>query len=229
MRATATTPTSRPNCSKAMRPTWRWEPCCGWLSAVSWIRAIIPKSVRSRSTARARRGCSWRSGAVTATARRIVEMLKRKCGLRDKNIDDVRVFENYSLVSVPFSDAEAVVGQLNASGGRRRIAKIDGSDAENGGGKRRRPATEGRNGGEGASGSESAGEPVPRRGAAGRPGSPRARRSSAPKGGRAGNRGTADDAGERRPVTRSRKKAENDWNASPAGGNDGFDWEAFQR
>ena len=77
------------------------------------------------------------------TARRIVEMLKRKCGLRDKNIDDVRVFENYSLVSVPFSDAEAVVGQLNASGGRRRIAKIDGSDAENGGGKRRRPATEG--------------------------------------------------------------------------------------
>ena len=83
------------------------------------------------------------------TARRIVEMLKRKCGLRDKNIDDVRVFENYSLVSVPFSDAEAVVGQLNASGGRRRIAKIDGSDAENGGGKRRRPATEGRNGGEG--------------------------------------------------------------------------------
>ena len=55
------------------------------------------------------------------TARRIVEMLKRKCGLRDKNIDDVRVFENYSLVSVPFSDAEAVVGQLNASGGRRRI------------------------------------------------------------------------------------------------------------
>ena len=106
-------------------------------------------------------------------------MLKRKCGLRDKNIDDVRVFENYSLVSVPFSDAEAVVGQLNASGGRRRIAKIDGSDAENGGGKRRRPATEGPE----ANRPESL---VPRRGAAGRPGSPRARRSSAPKGGRAG-------------------------------------------
>ncbi len=67
MRATATTPTSRPNCSKAMRPTWRWGPCCGWLSAVNWIRAIIPKSVRSRSTARARRGCSWHSEAATAT------------------------------------------------------------------------------------------------------------------------------------------------------------------
>lgn len=120
------------------------------------------------------------------TARRIVEMLKRKCGLRDKNIDDVRVFENYSLVSVPFSDAEAVVGQLNASGGRRRIAKIDGSDAENGGGKRRRPATEGRNGGEGASGSESAGEPRSETRGRRKAGQPRARRSSAPKGGRAG-------------------------------------------
>ena len=162
------------------------------------------------------------------TARRIVEMLKRKCGLRDKNIDDVRVFENYSLVSVPFSDAEAVVGQLNASGGRRRIAKIDGSDAENGGGKR--PATEGRNGGEGASGSESAGEPRSEtrgRRKAGQPeGAEEFRSERRP---RRETAETADDAGERRPVTRSRKKAENDWNASPAGGNDGFDWEAFQR
>ena len=164
------------------------------------------------------------------TARRIVEMLKRKCGLRDKNIDDVRVFENYSLVSVPFSDAEAVVGQLNASGGRRRIAKIDGSDAENGGGKRRRPATEGRNGGEGASGSESAGEPRSEtrgRRKAGQPeGAEEFRSERRP---RRETAETADDAGERRSVTRSRKKAENDWNASPAGGNDGFDWEAFQR
>lgn len=164
------------------------------------------------------------------TARRIVEMLKRKCGLRDKNIDDVRVFENYSLVSVPFSDAEAVVGQLNASGGRRRIAKIDGSDAENGGGKRRRPATEGRNGGEGASGSESAGEPRSEtrgRRKAGQPeGAEEFRSERRP---RRETAETADDAGERRPVTRSRKKAENNRNASPAGGNDGFDWEAFQR
>ena len=164
------------------------------------------------------------------TARRIVEMLKRKCGLRDKNIDDVRVFENYSLVSVPFSDAEAVVGQLNASGGRRRIAKIDGSDADNGGGKRRRPATEGRNGGEGASGSESAGEPRSEtrgRRKAGQPeGAEEFRSERRP---RRETAETADDAGERRSVTRSRKKAENDWNASPAGGNDGFDWEAFQR
>lgn len=37
------------------------------------------------------------------------------------------------------------------------------------------------------------------------------------------------DAGEQRPVTRSRKKAANDWDTPPTGGNDGFDWEAFQR
>ena len=45
------------------------------------------------------------------SGRKLVEMLKRKCGLRDKHIDDVRLFENYSLVSVPFSDAESVVSR----------------------------------------------------------------------------------------------------------------------
>lgn len=164
------------------------------------------------------------------TARRIVDMLKRKCGLRDKNIDDVRVFENYSLVSVPFSDAEAVVGQLNASGGRRRIAKIDGSDAENGGGKRRRPAAEERNGGEGGSGNESAGAFRPERRSRKTAGQPEGAEEFRPE--KRSRRKTAEtapgDAGEQ-PVTRSRKKAENDWSAPPAGGNDGFDWEAFQR
>lgn len=164
------------------------------------------------------------------TARRIVDMLKRKCGLRDKNIDDVRVFENYSLVSVPFSDAEAVVGQLNASGGRRRIAKIDGSDAENGGGKRCRPAAEERNGGEGGSGNESAGAFRPERRSRKTAGQPEGAEEFRPE--KRSRRKTAEaapgDAGEQ-PATRSRKKAENDWSAPPAGGNDGFDWEAFQR
>ena len=36
-------------------------------------------------------------------------------------------------------------------------------------------------------------------------------------------------AEESRPETRSRKKAANDWSATPEGGNEGFDWEAFQR
>nr|WP_064974309.1 hypothetical protein [Alistipes provencensis] len=36
-------------------------------------------------------------------------------------------------------------------------------------------------------------------------------------------------AEEPRPETRSRKKAANDWSAPPTGGNEAFDWEAFQR
>ena len=145
------------------------------------------------------------------TGRRIVDMLKRKCGLRDKHIDDVRIFENYSLVSVPFSDAEAVVGQLNAAGGRRRIAKIDGEDSERGGAKRRESAA----------------------------GRPREERAEAPRATKrtpktvAGGRDVLlpQNEGEEgpRPEKRGRKRAENDWSAFAAGGNDGFDWEAFQR
>ena len=68
------------------------------------------------------------------SARKIVDMLKRKCGLRDKHIDDVQVRDNFSFVSVPFSDAEFIVGKLNAQrkGSRpvARIAKEDAPDAE---------------------------------------------------------------------------------------------------
>lgn len=64
------------------------------------------------------------------TARKLVDMLKRKCDLRDKNIDDLRIFDNYSFVSVPFSDAEAVVGRINASSRGRRIARIATPEGE---------------------------------------------------------------------------------------------------
>lgn len=62
--------------------------------------------------------------------RKLVDLLKRRCGLRDKNIDDLRVFDNYSFVSVPFSDAEAVVGRINASSRGRRIARIATPEGE---------------------------------------------------------------------------------------------------
>ena len=124
-------------------------------------------------------------------------MLKRTCVLRDNNIDDVRVFENYSLVSVPFSDAESVVSRLNASGGRRRIARIDREDAAGGAKQGQGDAVE---------------TPRPER---------RSRRRDADSAPQA-------EAAER-PVKRSRKKAANDWSAPPTGGNEAFDWEAFQR
>ena len=145
------------------------------------------------------------------TARRIVEMLKRKCGLRDKNIDDVRVFENYSLVSVPFSDAENVVSRLNASGGRRRIARIDREDAAGGAkseqGESRPERRSRRRDADAAPQAEAVERPVKRS---------RRQVAEAP-------------AEASRPETRSRKKAANDWSATPEDGNEGFDWEAFQR
>ena len=66
------------------------------------------------------------------TARKIVDMLKRKCGLRDKHIDDVKVMDDFSLVSVPFSDAEFIVGKLNSQHkGSRPVARIAKEDAQN--------------------------------------------------------------------------------------------------
>ena len=150
------------------------------------------------------------------TGRKLVDMLKRKCGLRDKNIDDVRVFENYSLVSVPFSDAENVVSRLNASGGRRRIARIDREDATGGGSKREQgdaaeaPRPEKRS-------RRREADAAPQAEAAERP----VKRSRKPE--------AEAPAEEFRPEKRSRKKAANDWSATPEGGNEGFDWEAFQR
>ena len=159
------------------------------------------------------------------SGRKLVEMLKRKCGLRDKHIDDVRLFENYSLVSVPFSDAESVVSRLNASGGRRRIARIDREDAAAGAKpepgesrpekrSRRRDA-----------------EPAPQA-------AERSRRDAAevaaeesrPKESRPReSRPEEETPKESRPEKRGRKRAANDWNVPPAGGNEAFDWEAFQR
>ncbi len=47
------------------------------------------------------------------TPGRLVEMLKRETGLYDQKIDDVRVLDSYSFVTVPFKDAEMVMKKLN--------------------------------------------------------------------------------------------------------------------
>ncbi len=58
-------------------------------------------------------------------ARRMTELLKRECGLNDSKIDDVKVMDSYSFVSVPFADAEHVVRKLNTlRKGQRPIAEI---------------------------------------------------------------------------------------------------------
>ena len=132
----------------------------------------------------------------------------------------MRLFENYSLVSVPFSDAESVVSRLNASGGRRRIARIDREDAVAGAKpepgesrpekrSRRRDA-----------------EPAPQA-------AERSRREAAEVAEEESrpreSRPEEETPKESRPEKRGRKRAANDWNVPPAGGNEAFDWEAFQR
>ena len=62
------------------------------------------------------------------TPRKMVEMLKKRCGLRDKNIDDVCVRDTFSFVSVPFADAEAVVGKINRHSRGRKIARLADED-----------------------------------------------------------------------------------------------------
>ena len=65
--------------------------------------------------------------------RKLVALLKRECGLRDKHINDVKLGDSYSFVSVPFEDAEQVVRRLNKlRRGTRPLAEI----AQSVGGKR---------------------------------------------------------------------------------------------
>lgn len=166
------------------------------------------------------------------TARNLVDMLKRKCGLRDKNIDDLRIFDDYSFVSVPFSDAEMVVGKINnTSESGRRIASIAKPEGERDGDSAR---------------------PV-KDFAEGSPRPTRARKEysdGAPK--RAPRKEYADDAPKRvrkeysadapKPVKRTPKVYSADAKAAPSGdaslgarksafdgGNEGFDWDAFSR
>ncbi|MEG1842310.1 MAG: DEAD/DEAH box helicase [Alistipes sp.] len=83
-------------------------------------------SVDRKGTARLFLGLGRREGY---TARKIVDMLKFKCGLRDKHIDDMKIFDDYTFVSVPFSEAENVVRKLNGRG-QRPIAEIARPDGE---------------------------------------------------------------------------------------------------
>ncbi len=59
--------------------------------------------------------------------RKLVGLLKRECGLTEQKINDLKLTECYSFVSVPFADAEEVVRRLNAlRKGGRPVAEISG-------------------------------------------------------------------------------------------------------
>ncbi len=73
------------------------------------------------------------------TGRMVADMLKDRCGLADKHIDDIAVLDNYSFVSVPFKDAEVIIRELGEHKGRP-MAEItkekDNSDRGGRGGDR---------------------------------------------------------------------------------------------
>jgi len=67
----------------------------------------------------------------------MVNMIKQKVKLADSKIDEVQVMENFSFVTVPFSDAETLLNALNKEGrGGRPLAEL-ASDSKGGGGRDR--------------------------------------------------------------------------------------------
>lgn len=69
-------------------------------------------------------------------ARKMVDLLKRECDITDNKIDDVKIMDSYSFVTVPFADAEPVIRKLNAMRqGERPIAEL-AQDSNKGGSER---------------------------------------------------------------------------------------------
>lgn len=78
-------------------------------------------------------------------ARKLVSLLKRECGLSDSKIDDVKVMESYSFVTIPFADADSTVKRLNAlRKGDKPIAEVAKDSSEPDNGRKRRGETGGR-------------------------------------------------------------------------------------
>ncbi|MFI3331904.1 MAG: DEAD/DEAH box helicase [Rikenellaceae bacterium] len=65
------------------------------------------------------------------TGRKLVDMIKERCGLQDRQIDDVAVLESYSFVTVPFTEAEKIVHSLGEVRGRP-LAEITNDSREGG-------------------------------------------------------------------------------------------------
>ncbi len=64
--------------------------------------------------------------------RKMVAFLKRETGLSDSKIDDVKILDSFSFVTVPFSDAETVVRALNDLSTNRPIAEVADDMAKGG-------------------------------------------------------------------------------------------------
>jgi ATP-dependent RNA helicase DeaD len=70
--------------------------------------------------------------------KKLAAMIRKVTGLPDRLIDGIKVFDAFSLVTVPFDAAERIIRESRGSGGipRMRVAKEDGGGE---GGSRARP------------------------------------------------------------------------------------------
>ena len=171
-------------------------------------------SVDRKGTARLFLAVGKRDGY---TARKLVDMLKFKCGLRDKQIDDVRISDNFSFVSVPFHDAEEIVRKLNRlNRGQRPMAEIarDGEQEAPARQPRRTKSTDYETGGQ-------AYAPAPKKPV-------RKEKPSAPE--QAFPADTDESAALRRkPKTRAKADAQDEIPDFSKMSNEGFDWSAFMK
>ncbi len=70
------------------------------------------------------------------TARSIVDMIQKESGLPNARINDVKIMDEFSFVTIPFSEAENVTRALNKlSEGDRPLAEI----SQKGGKKGKKP------------------------------------------------------------------------------------------
>lgn len=72
--------------------------------------------------------------------RKLIALVKRECGLKDNKINDVKLMDTYSFITVPFAEAEHVVRKLNKiRNGSRPLAEIAKPEAGGAGGAERKP------------------------------------------------------------------------------------------
>lgn len=77
-------------------------------------------------------------------ARQMADLLKKECGMTDGKLNDIKVMDSYSFVSVPYADAEICIRQLNnMRKGGRPIAELAGERKDGGGGGERRSSGRG--------------------------------------------------------------------------------------
>ncbi len=170
------------------------------------------------------------------TGRKVVDMLKERCELQDRQIDDVTVLESYSFVTVPFTEAEKIVHSLGEVRGRP-LAEIT-NDSKSGGDRGSRRGDRGDRGDRGGRRERSFGGDRGDRRSGDRDRGPRRREYGEGREERRGNRFEERRDFERREFGGERerrtsggeeRRAEERRNSTPSVmSTEGFDWSMFE-